>query len=142
MFWFFGHKACDILAPRPRIQPTPSALEGQVSTYWTAWEVPVFLFLFGHHYKATSSSTLEGKLFEGPVTDCVHTASSELYLTSRRCSLRIFFFFLAALGTKQPGWERRRTPGPAQHWSLRALFPQKARAGAALTLRIFEFMSR
>ena len=73
MFWFFGHKACDILAPRPRIQPTPSALESQVSTYWTAWDVPMFLFLFGHYYNATSSSTLEGKLYEGPVTDSVFT---------------------------------------------------------------------
>ena len=27
MFWFFGWEACGILAPRPGIEPTPSALE-------------------------------------------------------------------------------------------------------------------
>ena len=35
MFWFFGHKACGILDPRPGIQPTPPALEGKVSTTGT-----------------------------------------------------------------------------------------------------------
>ena len=32
MFWFFGHEACGILAPRPGIEPVPSALEGEVLT--------------------------------------------------------------------------------------------------------------
>ena len=32
MFWFFGHKACGILAPQPGIKPTPPALEGKVLT--------------------------------------------------------------------------------------------------------------
>ena len=32
MFWFFGHKACGILAPWPGIKPTPPALEGEVLT--------------------------------------------------------------------------------------------------------------
>ena len=32
MFWFFGHKACVILAPRPGIEPAPPALEGKVLT--------------------------------------------------------------------------------------------------------------
>ena len=32
MFWFFGQEACGILAPRPRIEPTPPALEGEVLT--------------------------------------------------------------------------------------------------------------
>ena len=32
MFWFFGHEACGILAPRPGIEPAPSALEGEVLT--------------------------------------------------------------------------------------------------------------
>ena len=32
MFWFFGHKACGILAPRLGIEPAPPALEGEVLT--------------------------------------------------------------------------------------------------------------
>ena len=29
MFWFFGHKACGVLAPQLGIEPTPLALEGE-----------------------------------------------------------------------------------------------------------------
>ena len=32
MFGFFGHEACGILAPWPGIEPTPTALEGEVLT--------------------------------------------------------------------------------------------------------------
>ena len=32
MFWLFGHQACGILAPRPGIEPSPPALEGEVLT--------------------------------------------------------------------------------------------------------------
>ena len=32
MFWFFGHEACGILAPRPGIEPASPALEGEVLT--------------------------------------------------------------------------------------------------------------
>ena len=32
MFWFFGHEACEILAPRLGVKPIPSALEGEVLT--------------------------------------------------------------------------------------------------------------
>ena len=33
MFWFFGSKACGILAPQwPGIESTPPALEGEVLT--------------------------------------------------------------------------------------------------------------
>ena len=32
MFWFFGCKACGILALRAGIKPTPSAFEGKVLT--------------------------------------------------------------------------------------------------------------
>ena len=32
MFWFFGREARGILAPQPGIEPTPSALEGEVLT--------------------------------------------------------------------------------------------------------------
>ena len=32
MFWFFGCEACDILAPRPGVEPAPPASEGEVLT--------------------------------------------------------------------------------------------------------------
>ena len=32
MFWFFGYKACRILAPGPGIKPLSSAMEGKVLT--------------------------------------------------------------------------------------------------------------
>ena len=32
MFWIFGHEACGILVPQPRIEPIPPALEGEVLT--------------------------------------------------------------------------------------------------------------
>ena len=32
MSWFFGHKACGILAHRPGAEPAPFALEGKVLT--------------------------------------------------------------------------------------------------------------
>ena len=32
MSWFFGYKACSILAPGPGIKPLSSALEGKVLT--------------------------------------------------------------------------------------------------------------
>ena len=32
MFWFFGPKACGILAPPPGTEPAPTALEGEVPT--------------------------------------------------------------------------------------------------------------
>ena len=35
MFWFFGCEACGILAPRPKIEPAPPALEGEVLSHWT-----------------------------------------------------------------------------------------------------------
>ena len=30
LFWFFGHEACGVLAPRSGIEPAPLALEGEV----------------------------------------------------------------------------------------------------------------
>ena len=44
-FWFFGHNACEILAPWPGIKPTPPTLEGDVLTtgppgkyqFWIFW---------------------------------------------------------------------------------------------------------
>ena len=42
--FFFGPKACGILAPQPGIEPTPPALEGEVDA-WTAREVPPYYLL-------------------------------------------------------------------------------------------------
>ena len=44
MFWFFGHEACGILVPQPRIQPAPPVLEGEVLA--TGPPVRVCLLLF------------------------------------------------------------------------------------------------
>ena len=41
MFWFFGHEACGILAPRPEIKPAPPAMESEVFNHWTTREEPV-----------------------------------------------------------------------------------------------------
>ena len=32
MFWLFGHEACGISAPQEGIEPSPPALEGEIST--------------------------------------------------------------------------------------------------------------
>ena len=40
-FWFFDPKACGILAPWSRIEPSPHALEGEVLKHWAAREVPI-----------------------------------------------------------------------------------------------------
>ena len=40
MFWFSGHEAYGILAPRLGIEPTPSALEGEILTTGPPGEVP------------------------------------------------------------------------------------------------------
>ena len=32
MFYLFGHKVCEILAPQPGIEPAPSALKGEALT--------------------------------------------------------------------------------------------------------------
>ena len=40
MFWFSGHKTCEILAPWPGIEPTPLALESKVWTTRPSWKIP------------------------------------------------------------------------------------------------------
>ena len=42
MSWFLGHRAYGILAPRPGIEPVPSALEGEVLTTGPAGKSPKF----------------------------------------------------------------------------------------------------
>ena len=44
VFWFFGHKACRILAPQPGIKLTSSALEGKVSTTGPPGKSPPLTF--------------------------------------------------------------------------------------------------
>ena len=48
MFWFFGHKACGILAPQPGIKPTPPTLEGKVLTTGPPGKVFAIVFNVGH----------------------------------------------------------------------------------------------
>ena len=45
MFWFFGYKACGILAPRPGIETAPPAFEGEVLTTGPPGKSPLILFL-------------------------------------------------------------------------------------------------
>ena len=40
VFWFFGHEACGILAPRPGMEPTPPCIGRQSLNHWTPREVP------------------------------------------------------------------------------------------------------
>ena len=40
MFWFFGHKACEILVSQSGIKPTPLALEGESPNHWITREIP------------------------------------------------------------------------------------------------------
>ena len=47
VFWFFGCKACEILASQLEIEPTPPALEGR---FWTTREVPFAFNLSQHHF--------------------------------------------------------------------------------------------
>ena len=46
MFWLFGLKACEILAPGPGIEPAPPALEGEVLTTGLPGKSPFFLSLW------------------------------------------------------------------------------------------------
>ena len=41
MFWFFGSKACGILAPQPGIELVPSALKGDILTIGPPGKSPV-----------------------------------------------------------------------------------------------------
>ena len=48
VLFFFGHKACEILAPQPGIELSPPALEGEVpidQLPWTTRKVPWFQIL-------------------------------------------------------------------------------------------------
>ena len=56
MSWFLGHRAYGILAPRPGIEPAPSALEGEVLTTGPAGEVPQL------HFQNLNSSVARSEL--------------------------------------------------------------------------------
>ena len=46
MFWFFGHEACGIWAPRPGIKPRPLQLEGEVLTTGPLGKSPGYFLVF------------------------------------------------------------------------------------------------
>ena len=48
MFYFFGYEACEVLAPRPGIEPTASALEVEVLTTGLPGKSLEILFLNAH----------------------------------------------------------------------------------------------
>ena len=58
MFWFFGHKACGILAPRPGIKPALCIGRRSLNN-WTAREVPKFTYF---QDEATSKKERIGKV--------------------------------------------------------------------------------
>ena len=50
MFWFFGHEACGILAPRPGIEPAPPALEGEVLTTGLPGKCQLFIIFINFFF--------------------------------------------------------------------------------------------
>ena len=44
-FLIFGHRACGILFPQPRIQPRPSTVKAQSPNLWTPREFLIMLAL-------------------------------------------------------------------------------------------------
>ena len=51
LFWFFGRKACGILAPRPGIEPSPPPLEGEVLTAGPPGKSPLCDYFYGTFFK-------------------------------------------------------------------------------------------
>ena len=51
VFWFFGHQACGILAPRPGIKPASPALEGEVLNTGLPGKSPGSFFLTSYFFK-------------------------------------------------------------------------------------------
>ena len=73
MFWFFGHKACGILASWPGIEPSPPAQQVCSLNHWTARKVLSLLFQLLYQIcsrsspeiKARSQKLEAGKMQEG-----------------------------------------------------------------------------
>ena len=78
MFWFFGHKACGILAPWPGIEPAPSALEGKVLTTGPPGKSGFQSFDHSEYnsWHMGKSLALSLTLKEGPLSPAVGTARS------------------------------------------------------------------
>ena len=54
-FGVFGHEACEFLAPRPGIKPSPSAVESKVLTTGPPGKFPLIAFLMGTEYRPKQS---------------------------------------------------------------------------------------
>ena len=59
---FFGHAACEVLVPQPKIEPAPPALEAWSLNHWATRETPM-----GHFYGSTTLPNLSAHV-EGRVT--------------------------------------------------------------------------
>ena len=57
MLQFFGSRACEILAPRPGMEPAPSVLEGEILTTRPSGKPPIFSFLGKFHIVFRSDCT-------------------------------------------------------------------------------------
>ena len=62
MFPFFDHGGCGVLAPWPGIEPTPSALEGEVLTTEQPGRSQIFTFIITLKY-LRKESFLKGFFF-------------------------------------------------------------------------------
>ena len=83
MLWVFGFQACEILASRPEIKPTPPALEGEVLTTGPPGTSPGCVLLisdaqvFSCHRKEKPDSGGEGEETTGARMASLHRASPE-----------------------------------------------------------------
>ena len=115
MFWFFGHEACGILAPRPGIEPAPPALEGEVLTTGPAGKS-----LHGHSYCSLGqqSLSLPRHAFQGPG----HGASLRRTGQSR-----------GRPGAQVPPPLAGSPRAPVQSWTMRLATPNICSDGASGT---------
>ena len=83
MLWVFGFQACEILASRPEIKPTPPALEGEVLTTGPPGTSPGCVLLisdaqvFSCHRKEKPDSGGEGEETTGARIASLYRASPE-----------------------------------------------------------------
>ena len=82
MFWFFGHKACGILAPWPGIEPAPPTVKGEVLISGPPGKSPwesVFLVILSSWYLHWS-------------WDCCLGISSEVTVVEQFCFQTLYDF--------------------------------------------------